>query len=215
MSKRLASDIKLWHSVREAHEKLAALPRAAPKDSGDLTKDEAVMASWISLDGLRVAWKTLDDEVYKGKVGHIELEKTAENPLAALMIFVSQGVYPPPELLAGLLAAWDEYISGDKTIEQAFVGPSVQRAGPYRKRTKKAWAERNAIGMYRRLLEHGMNQQRAAERAQRVFPDCKLSVESLSRVARRQEVDPFDDLSALFQVMAARPRLRADKKRRI
>jgi hypothetical protein len=217
MSKRPASGIKLWQHVRDARQKLRDLPDAIPKDTGDLEFDNEILLSWISLDGLRGAWNTLNDKIYKGKVERVELEKTAENPLATLMTFVTNGVYPPPELLAGLLTSWKEYMSGSKkTLEEAFLGPSAQGAGPYRKREKKDTANRHAIGWYRTYRERGMSQVKAAEQALRRAPGCKLSVESLARVERRPgQADYFEDLLPLFQVMAARPPLRADKKRRI
>jgi hypothetical protein len=216
MSKRAASGIKLWQHVRGARQKLHELPDAIPKDTGVLESDDEILRSWISLVGLRGAWNALDDKVYKGKVERIELEETADNPLAALMTFVTNGVYPPPELLAGLLTSWNEYINGSKTLEEAFVGPSIQGAGPYRKREKTDTANRLAIGWYRTYLERGMRQVKAAEQALRRAPECKLSVDSLARVARRPgQADYFSDLLPVLQVAAARPPLRADKKRRI
>lgn len=61
-------------------------------------------------------------------------------PLAQFFDYITDGYYPPPELLLTLLSVWKDYLqaAGDMRLEDAFLGPPVRKAGPYASRALKA-----------------------------------------------------------------------------
>ena len=63
--------------------------------------------------------------------------KLAHHPLALFFLYVSYGFYPPPELLIALHEAFEAYQKekGRLTLEEAFFGKPVQRAGTYAQRS--------------------------------------------------------------------------------
>jgi hypothetical protein len=74
-------------------------------------------------------------------------------PLAALFDYATTGHYPPPELLLTLLDAWTTYreSAGKVTLEEAFFGKPIPKAGPYAQRAMK---QRKDLGAAIQLGEH-------------------------------------------------------------
>lgn len=67
-------------------------------------------------------------------------------PLSQLFDYVEAGFYPPPELLLTLLDVWRTYLlaEGELSLEGAFFGKTVQRAGNHAARAAK---ERKNLGI--------------------------------------------------------------------
>lgn len=70
-----------------------------------------------------------------------------DSPIRVLFRCISFGRYPPPELLMALQKAFDEYLAGDLTLEEAFFGKPPRRAGSYAQRNREN--ERNYQGALR------------------------------------------------------------------
>lgn len=92
----------------------------------------SLLEAWDALEPIHVGvgWMKPD----RGE----ELRNQSDAPLSALFSFIEMGMYPPPELLLALLDCWDVYMhnQGTTSLEVAFLGKPIQKAGPYAQRTK-------------------------------------------------------------------------------
>ena len=87
---------------------------------------------------LREQWKALS-RVPIPDYKRVEFE-AADHPLRVLFRSLVHGRYPPPELLVAMQRAFQAYLDarGQMTLEEAFFGPAVKRAGTYAERSAKA-----------------------------------------------------------------------------
>jgi len=86
---------------------------------------------------------------------------------------VDMGFYPPPELLLTLLDCWDTYEAGGGSIslEEAFLGKPVQKAGVYAKRSSAKFKKLARQWEFAALLKAGKSRQEAAEAVAELFPN--------------------------------------------
>ena len=95
-----------------------------------------------SMDAHLEAWDALEPiYAYNGKntvERGEELRRVSGSPLSALFYMIDMGIYPPPELLLTLLDCWNTYSwsSGGMSLEEAFLGKPVQKAGNFAKRSR-------------------------------------------------------------------------------
>lgn len=78
------------------------------------------------------AWDMLNAQYAPSKTARGSGMRVAgQSPLEALFHLVALGLYPPPELLFTLGLAWTRYLdgAGNITLEKAFLGPPVPKAG--------------------------------------------------------------------------------------
>jgi hypothetical protein len=176
MTSTRSKDTPPWRHVRNAREKLLDC------------------ANYPVLDSLEEAWLGLES-VYGsimagGKeynvVDRRDLERTSEGPLTTLMFMTEMGIYPPPELLLGLLDSWRDYLEacGEKTLEEVFLGRPRRKAGNYAKRDGKKWTQRVLAGEFAKLVERGSTQAAAAEEIT-VRYGLRMDPESFIRMARK------------------------------
>ncbi|MBK8069788.1 MAG: hypothetical protein IPK27_19865 [Rhodanobacteraceae bacterium] len=114
------------------------------------------------LESLEHLWQHLQKK--QGDVIDRE-DKVADSPLSGLFHYIDSGFYPPPELMLSLLECWDEYLTGrgSVSLEEAFFGRPIQKAGNYAKR--KSQRIRNAYARFEveRERKKGRNLTQAAE----------------------------------------------------
>lgn len=114
-----------------------------------------------------------------------ELEKEAGSPLAALFAIIEWGNYPPPELLLALKDCWDTYMHNDGTmsLETAFLGKPVQKAGPYSQRTNARRRKAFIQLQFAREIQDGKTRDEAAIAVSEMIGG-RLDVDSIKRMAR-------------------------------
>jgi hypothetical protein len=151
------------------------------------------------LDSLEEAWEMLSDfygSITAGGETHKindrdDVERLSDSPLSALMFLTEMGMYPPPELLLGLLESWDEYLDGDgeKTLEEVFIGKPKRKAGNYAKRHAEQTTRRVLAWKFVELVNNGMSQAKAAEALTTKY-HLRMDAESFIRMARSNWLFP-------------------------
>lgn len=114
------------------------------------------------------AWERLDSGYqYMGKSIHErgEAGRAAATPLETLFYNVEMGFYPPPEVLLALLDEWQSYraADGNMSLEQAFLGRTVQKAGNSAKRFNSRIRKMRRQWEFAQHLDNGKTREEAAE----------------------------------------------------
>ena len=127
--------------------------------------------------------------------------KSDTTPIAAIVSLVSQGIYPPPELLLALRWCYLSYMdaAGEKALEECFFGKPKQKAGTHSRRERaRIYNATLALDMFVPIVrdESGSihtdwktirsenSEIASAERVARVRGN-KIDAESLLRKAKR------------------------------
>ncbi|WHZ20704.1 MAG: hypothetical protein OJF55_002853 [Rhodanobacteraceae bacterium] len=114
-----------------------------------------------------------------------DLQRVSSSPLSALFYFVDMGFYPPPELLFALHDCWETYESagGRTSLEQAFLGKTVQKSGNYAKRQNAKFQRMVMRWNFEKYIQDGLTRTQAAEIISEVWGG-KPEPESILRMFR-------------------------------
>lgn len=128
-----------------------------------------------TVDSFNEAWELLDNLYeFQGEPVHKRGAESqcAATPLATLFYCIEMGFYPPPELMLALLDDWHAYRSsnGVMSLEQAFLGRTVQKAGNAAKRFNSTQLKLRMRFEFARLLREGKSRQEAAEAVSQILP---------------------------------------------
>lgn len=126
------------------------------------------------VDALNEAWDSLEPLYQCEGVPCVKrgaASSASENPLSSLFYYIEMGFYPPPELMLALADAWSVYRAGcgAVTLEEAFLGRSVQKAGNYAKRDQAKLKKMRIRWEFAALLRNGRSRQEAAEEISNLF----------------------------------------------
>jgi hypothetical protein len=181
LSKRAAKSSPAWAAVRQARE---ALDNAEGAD--EYAELESLLDCWNLIDSAINAGPARDDGFQYRMVDRDRLLLLGDNPLEAITACVNRGMYPPPELLLGLSLCWMEYLdaSGEKTLEEVFIGKPKRKAGNYASRDQTKHTRMRLAWEFLRLVEGGMTQERAAELIVNKH-GLRVDAESFARQARQ------------------------------
>lgn len=153
-----------------------------------LTSDKA--DDFPLLSGFSEAWEAVESvQTFYGKPiverGN-DLERVSSSPLSALFYLIDMGFYPPPELLLSLLDCWEVYMgsAGRLTLDEAFLGRSVQKSGNYAKQSSLRFAKFMLHMEYQKLIRAGKSPNAAAEAVSEMFGG-RIEPESILREIRK------------------------------
>lgn len=137
-----------WQLVEEHYHKL----QSADEDS----VEAALAASWEAIA-----------EVRGGQMERGQDCRASKFPLSSLFYYVEMGFYPPPELLLALHSCWRVYedACGEITLEEAFLGRPVQKAGNYARRRLSTMKWLRITWEFSDQLRSGKSRTEAAEAA--------------------------------------------------
>ena len=152
-------------------------------------QEAAVDPDYDSMDSYIEAWEALEPLYeFNGKSlveRGVDLQRAAGSPLEALFSILEWGNYPPPELLLALQDCWVTYMhsAGTMSLEVAFLGKPVQKAGTYSQRTR-ARHEKFFIQMqFAREVHKGKTRDEAALAVAEMIGN-RRDVDTIKRMAR-------------------------------
>lgn len=152
------------------------------------------ISSATSPEILADCWETLETSPHvQANKSYLERGRTRGDmpPLAALFEYAAAGYYPPPELLLTLVDAWQRYTesTNDLTLEEAFFGKPVPKAGNYAKRAMK---KRKDLGAAFQIGEYQSQGKTKAEAVKLIAKKFGGSEESLKKI---NPIPPLDSES--------------------
>ena len=152
-------------------------------------QEAAADPDYESMDSYQQAWDALEPLYeFRGKnlVGRgAALQREADTPLAALFSILEWGNYPPPELLLALQDCWATYMhsAGTMSLEVAFLGKPVQKAGTYSQRTRARHQKFFIQMQFAREVHKGKTREEAALSVAEMIGN-RVDVDTIKRMAR-------------------------------
>lgn len=163
-----------WERVAEWHRFLQEAD-----DDPEYTGMDSYLEAWDALEPL---YEYHGKSMMERGAG---LQRESASPLSALFAIIEWGHYPPPELLLALKDCWDTYMHNDgaMSLEMAFLGKPVQKAGPYSKRANARRRKMFIQLQFSMEVHKGKTREEAAIAVSEMFGGG-LDVDTIKRMVR-------------------------------
>lgn len=145
-----------------------------------------------AFDSLLEKWEAAHSEENDGKIPR-DLSHLRENPIEAMLTYIYRGIVPPPEYLILFFEQFEKYFTfKEPTLEHAFFGRPIQRAGDYR--TRADIASRNK-GIHESFVQHVKEGKTRSEAAEIIANSEYVDLDADSIMRMMRGVDAADDLT--------------------